>query len=127
MAHFAHVNQQGIVDQVIVIEPDVLAAAGGWLVDGVFKQAAEWIQTSYNTRGNVHYGADGNPDGGAPLRKNYAGRGYRYDQGRDAFYPQQPFPSWKLDETTCTWQAPKPRPSNMHQWDEANQKWVLQK
>jgi hypothetical protein len=62
-----------------------------------------WIQTSYNTRGNVHYGQNGQPDGGVALRANYAGIGYTYDQANDVFYAPDPGPGWVLDTRTWLW------------------------
>lgn len=121
MAHFAKVDQ-GKVINVIVAEPEFFDT----FVDN---SPGEWIQTSYNTIGGVHYGQDGQPDGGVPLRKNYAGIGFSYDQSKDAFIPPQPYPSWVLDETTCLWNPPIPFPSDFpeveYNWDETNQVWVL--
>jgi hypothetical protein len=62
-----------------------------------------WIQTSYNTRGNVHYGQNGQPDGGVALRGNYAGIGYTYDQANDVFYAPDPGAGWVLDTNTWLW------------------------
>jgi hypothetical protein len=116
MAHFAQV-ENGIVTQVIVAEQDVIDS-------GLF--GSGWVQTSYNTRGGVHYGQDGQPDGGVALRKNYAGIGYSYDSVRDAFIPPQPYPSWTLNEDTCDWVPPTPYPTDgkLYSWDEATQSWV---
>lgn len=77
-------------------------------------------RTSYNTSGGVH------SLGGTPFRKNYAGIGYTYDEARDAFIPPKPFPSWVLNETSCLWDAPVPRPEDdkMYAWDEASTSWV---
>jgi hypothetical protein len=85
-----------------------------------------WLQTSYNTHGGVHYGEDGQPDNGIPLRKNYAGIGFTYYRFRDAFIPPQPFASWTLNEDTCLWDAPQPYPSDgkHYQWDEGQKAWV---
>ena len=84
-------------------------------------------QTSYNTRGGVHY-RDGEPsaDQSKALRKNYAGVGYTFDEVRDAFIPPKPFESWILNEDTCLWEPPTPYPTDggMYQWDEANGEWV---
>lgn len=121
MGHFAKVVN-GQVTQVIVAEPAFFET----FVDQT--GPGEWIQTSYNTFGGVHYGPDGRPDGGVALRKNYAGIGYIYDRVRDAFYPQQPFPSWILDENTCTWQPPYAMPvhsvgNTPYYWDEPSRSW----
>ena len=85
-----------------------------------------WIQTSYNTRGNVHYGEDGQPDGGIPLRGNYAGIGYVYDQTNDVFYAPQPYPSWILNNITWTWEAPiaKEDTGKPQKWEESTKSWV---
>jgi hypothetical protein len=120
MGHYAKV-QNGIVSQVIVAEAEFFDT----FVDS---SPGQWIQTSYNTKGGVHYGQDGEPDGGEPLRKNYAGIGYTYDAARDAFIPPQPFASWTLNETTCLWEAPVAYPDdgNMYIWDEDTTSWVLE-
>ena len=78
-----------------------------------------WKQTSYNTHGGVHQ------LNGTPFRKNHAGIGYTYDEDRDAFIPPSPFPSWTLDETTCLWEAPTPRPDGDYAWNEETQAWDL--
>lgn len=123
MSRFAHVKN-GIVDQVIVIEPEVLEQAGGWFCPacGVHKNKSEWVQTSYNTIAGVH------TKGGVPLRKNYAGIGYTYDKMRDAFIPPKPFNSWILDENTCNWKEPKERPALKDgfvvEWNEGKKDWA---
>lgn len=120
MAHFAKV-QDGIVTQVIVAEPEFFDT----FVDS---SPGEWIQTSYNTRGGVHYAPDSNePDGGVALRKNYAGIGFTYDKDRDAFIPPQPYASWTLNEESCLWEAPVPMPAdgNPYIWNEETQSWDL--
>lgn len=111
MAHFAKVVD-GKVTQVIVAEPEFFET----FVD---TSPGEWIQTSYNTSGGTHL------DGGTPLRMNYAGIGYIYDKNRDAFYPQQPYPSWILNEETCRWEPPIPYPQDkpFYNWNEEQQKW----
>lgn len=111
MAHFAKVNN-GIVEQVIVAEPDFFDT----FVDST---PGEWIQTSYNTYGGQH------PEG-RPLRKNYAGVGFTYDSQRDAFIPPQPYDSWTLNEDTCLWEPPVAMPDDgsRYSWDEAAQAWV---
>ena len=90
-------------------------------------------QTSYNTRGGVHYQADGTPsaDQSKAFRKNYAGLGYTYDAGRDAFVPPRPYASWVLDEDTCLWNAPVPYPTDVgtpenpkrYTWNEETLSW----
>lgn len=115
MSHFAKINPQSIVEQVIVAEQDF-----------VDTQPGNWVQTSYNTRGNVHFGLDGQPDGGIALRGNYAGVGYTYDDTHDVFYSAQPFPSWSLNQSTWLWDAPVPYPQDekVYAWDETNLSWV---
>ena len=118
MAHFAKV-ENGIVTQVIVAEPEFFDT----FVDS---SPGQWIQTSYNTRGGVHYSPEtGEPDGGVALRKNYAGIGYTYDAARDAFIPPQPYPSWNLNEDTCSWDSPVPYPTDgkRYNWNEDTQQW----
>ncbi|NBR25342.1 MAG: hypothetical protein EBU08_16505, partial [Micrococcales bacterium] len=119
MSHFAKV-ENGTVTQVIVAEQDVIDS-------GLF--GSGWVQTSYNTRGGVHYNPETNEpseDQSRALRKNYAGFGYTYDSERDAFIPPQPYDSWVLDEETCLWSAPVAMPSDDKQyiWDEPTKSWV---
>jgi len=120
MSHFAEINKDGIVQRVIVAEQDFIDS-------GVVGDANNWVQTSYNTRGGVHYAPNSSePDGGIALRKNYAGKGYTYDKTRDAFIEPKPsFPSWSLDEDTCQWKAPIPYPDDdkRYDWDEDTTSW----
>lgn len=121
MAHYAKVNN-GIVEQVIVAEPEFFDT----FVD---TSPGEWIKTSYNTRGGIHYEPDSNtpsPDQSKSLRKNYAGVGYTYDVQRDAFIPPKPYPSWVLNEFSCLWEAPVPYPDDggFYVWNEETQSWV---
>jgi hypothetical protein len=118
MSHYAKVNN-GIVEQVIVAEAEFFDT----FVDS---SPGQWIQTSYNTRGNVHYGADGQPDGGQALRGNYAGIGCIYDQVNDVFYAAKPYPSWILNQSTWTWETPTPMPTDgkTYVWNEATTSWV---
>lgn len=110
MSHFARVNAQGIVEQVIVAEQDFI---------DTLPDASSWVQTSYNTRGGEH------PEG-RPLRKNYAGIGYTYDAGRDAFLPPKPYSKWVLNETTCLWNAPiqYPNDGKLYMWDDGAGNWA---
>jgi hypothetical protein len=113
MAHYAKVKNR-IVTKVIVAEEEFINN----LVDN---EAGRWIQTSYNTYGGVHQ------LGGTPLRKNFAGIGYTYDESKDAFIPPKSFNSWTLNETTCLWEAPVDYPTDgqEYKWNETNQTWDL--
>jgi len=117
MAHFAKIID-GIVTEVLVVS-DEHENNGESFLNGIGLEG-RWIQTSYNTSGGQHSA------GGAPLRYNYAGIGYTYDEARDAFIPPQPFPSWPLNEDTCLWEPPVPYPEdgNFYQWDESSTSWV---
>ena len=122
MAHFAKVVD-GTVTQVIVAEPEFFNT----FVDS---SPGEWIQTSYNTRGGVHY----NPETGEPsadqtkaLRKNYAGIGFSYDRTKDAFIPPKPYASWNLNEETCLWESPVAYPTDgqRYTWNEETTSWDI--
>jgi hypothetical protein len=120
MGHFAKVVD-GKVTQVIVAEPEFFQT----FVDS---SPGTWLQTSYNTRGNVHYNPDSNEPSGKPaLRGNYAGIGFTYDAQNDVFYAPQPFASWELDNATWTWNAPVPYPTDgkIYNWDEATTSWKV--
>jgi hypothetical protein len=129
MAHYARINiNTNIVEKVIVAEDDLI---------NTFPDANRWIKTSYNTHGGIHYDPiTGNPseDQSKALRKNFASVGYTYDQTKDAFIPPKEYASWTLNETTCNWEAPIPRPeltqeqidnNNYYKWNEENQTWDL--
>jgi hypothetical protein len=121
MAHYAKVTD-GIVTKVIVAEPEFFDT----FVDD---SAGEWIQTSYNTRGGVHYQPDSNTpsqDQTKALRKNYAGIGFTYNYEKDAFIPPQPYMSWTLNEDTCLWEAPVAYPDDgkMYIWNESITNWT---
>jgi hypothetical protein len=113
MAHFAKI-ENGTVTQVNVIDEDYFAE------NRETRYTGQWVQTSYNTQGGVHL------LGGTPLRKNYAGVGYTYDEVRDAFYAPQPYPSWTLNEDSCLWESPVPYPTDdkHYTWNEDNQEWT---
>jgi len=129
VAHFAKLDENNIVTFVTVgrQEDDGREAELSARTGDVYKQ------TSYNTRGGVHY-TDGVPsaDQLKAFRKNYAGLGYTYDAGRDAFIPQKPYASWVLNETTCLWDAPVAMPEDAgtgeppkrYTWDEDTISWV---
>jgi|688.fasta_scaffold161830_2 hypothetical protein len=116
MAHFAEIDDNNVVLRVIVVANKDTADANGNEVESIgvaFCQrllGGNWKQTSYN--GNI--------------RKNYAGIGYTYDAGIDAFVPPKPYPSWVLNSNTAQWEAPVPMPQDgkMYSWDEATQSWV---
>ena len=112
MGHFAKVVD-GKVTQVIVAEPEFFDT----FVDS---SPGTWLQTSYNTYGGQH------KNGGTPLRGNYAGIGYTYDATNDVFYAPQPYASWLLNNTSWTWEAPTPMPTDdkPYKWDEATTSWV---
>ena len=121
MAHFAKVVD-GTVTQVIVAEQEFFET----FVDS---SPGEWIQTSYNTRGGVHYQPDSQEpsnDQSKALRKNYAGVGFTYDRERDAFIPPKPFNSWILNETSCLWEPPIPMPTDdkRYVWNEETVSWI---
>ena len=117
MAHFAQLDENNLVTQVIVVANEEL------LLDGVENETkgimfcksllgedTRWVQTSYN--GNI--------------RKNYAGIGYTYDPVADHFFAPQPYPSWTLD-SDAKWQAPTPMPveeDKFFTWDEPTLSWV---
>jgi len=123
MAHFAEVDNNGVVQRIIVVANKDTADANGNEMESIgvaFCQkllGGTWLQTSYN--GNI--------------RKNYAGIGYTYHADIDAFVPPQPYPSWLLNSDTAQWEAPVPMPADagtgeppkMYSWDEAAGDWVL--
>jgi len=115
MSHFAKV-ENGVVTQVIVAEADFIST-------GALGDPASWVQTSYNTRGGVHYGADGQPDDQEALNKNYAGIGYTYDG--TGFHAPQPYASWTLNQDSYLWEAPiaYPTDGNQYSWNEDTKAW----
>ena len=116
MAHFAELDANNVVLRVIVVGNKDTADANNVEKEHIGAAFCErlfggtWKQTSYN--GNK--------------RKNYAGIGYTYDAGRDAFIPPKPFNSWVLVESTCQWEAPVPMPTDgkMYSWNESTTSWV---
>ena len=133
MSHFAQIDNNNIVTQVIVVADADTADAQGNHMESIgiaFCQrliGGNWKQTSYNTLGGVH------TNGGTPFRKNYAGIGYTYDAGRDAFIPPKPYESWVLNESTCLWDSPVPYPTDLgtlespkrYTWNESTKAWDL--
>jgi len=121
MAYYAKI-ENGIVVQVNAVDEQFFA-------DNPERYTGIWKQTSFNTRGGIHY----NPDSDIPstnqskaLRKNYAGIGMIYDEVRDAFYAPKPYESWTLNETTCYWESPVPYPNDnkFYQWNETTKEWT---
>lgn len=118
MAHFAELDENNVVLRVVVVQNNELLdetgneseSRGVAFCKSLFGENTIWRQTSYN----------------ANFRKNYAGIGFTYDAGRDAFIPLKPFASWVLNEQTCHWQAPVPCPldGKPYRWDEPTTSWV---
>jgi hypothetical protein len=119
MSHFAKV-ENGVVTDVIVAEQDFI---------DTLPDKDNWIQTSYNTRGGVHYLPDSDTpseDQTKALRANYAGLGMTYDVENDVFYGVQPFTTWILNRTTWVWESPVPRPEDgkRYRWDDETVSWI---
>jgi hypothetical protein len=122
MAHFAEIDSNNVVLRVIVVDNKDTSTPDGTEVESIgvaFCQrlfGGNWVKTSYN--GNI--------------RKNYAGIGYTYNAGLNAFVPPKPFASWILNNDTALWDAPTPMPSDAgtgeppkrYTWDEATTSWV---
>lgn len=117
MAHFAELDENNKIIQVIVVNNDVITEAGIELEEkgiafckSLFGEKTQWKQTSYNNN----------------IRKNFAGIGYTYDAIRDAFIPPKSFDSWILDEKTCHWKAPvlMPEDGNFYGWSEKLVSWI---
>ena len=124
MAYFAKLGIGNIVEKVISINNALITDTNGVeqeqlgvdFINNLHRTNDIWKQTSYNRN----------------FRKNYAGIGFQYDSHRDAFIPQKPFNSWVLDESTCLWEAPIPKPTTeleenqYYSWNEETQSWTLQ-
>jgi len=118
MAHFAQIDENWIVQQVIVVNNSVLLNEQGiecdWLGEqfcqSLYGTHTKWIQTSYNGK----------------KYKNFAGIGYTFDPYCHAFIPPQPYPSWALDEHSCQWRPPTPYPTDgrIYQWHENLLDWI---
>lgn len=127
MAHFAKVDANNVVTEVLVIDQAEVDT-------GIWGDPATFFQTSYNTRGGIYYIPNTNtpdPDQSKAFRKNYAGIGYLWlPNGPDGpgFAPQKPYPSWVLDPQTYYWEAPVPMPvpnnPPCYEWDESIVNWV---
>ena len=118
MAHYAFLNMQNIVTEVIVGK-DETEGPTNWEIHYGNLREQVCKRTSYNTVAGEHTG------GGTPFRKNYAGIGYTYDYARDAFIAPQPYASWTLDSNKCIWEAPVEYPSDGKQytWNEDTTSW----
>lgn len=118
MAHFAEIDENGIVLRVLVVD-NAQESDGQNFLANTLGLGGTWVKTSYNTVGGVHN------NGGTPLRKNYAGVGFTYDSGRDAFIPPKPYESWVLNETSCLWEAPIAYPTDgkIYRWNETTTSW----
>ncbi len=137
MARFAKIGLNGKIIDVVTLANEELQDSNGVEneaigVDFLTKLTgwAIWKQSSYNTRGGIHYEPNSNTpsnDQSKALRKNPASVGGRYDEERDAFIPTKNFASWTLDEETCQWKCPVEYPSDgkPYQWNEENQTWDL--
>jgi hypothetical protein len=115
MSHFAQIDENNVVVQVLVADQEF-----------VDSQPGTWVQTSYNTRGGVHYAPDSNtPDGGVAIRKNYAGVGYTYVDGV-GFHEPRPYPSWTLNSDTYIWEPPSKYPDDgrRYYWIESKEAWI---
>lgn len=118
MAHFAQLDENNTVIQVIVVNNSEIIDSNGnenEIVGIAFCKnllGGNWMQTSYN----------------ANFRKNFAGIGFTYDAVRDAFIAPKPFESWLFNEETCQWYAPIPYPQDnqIYKWDEDTVSWILQ-
>lgn len=119
MAHFAEIDSNNVVLRVVVVDDSQQHRGQEFLADDV-GLGGTWVRTSYNTYANTH------KTGGTPFRKNYACVGYTYDSTRDAFLPPKPFASWILNEETCQWGAPVPRPTDgYYKWNEQKGSWEI--
>jgi hypothetical protein len=120
MAHFAEIDENGVVLRVLVVD-NAQENDGQNFLANTLGLGGTWLKTSYNTVGGVH------KSGGTPFRKNYAGVGYTYDSARDAFIPPKPYTSWTLNETSCLWEAPVAYPTDgaIYTWNEETTSWDL--
>lgn len=118
MAHYAFLDENNIVTEVIVGKDE---SNFNWEQQYGSFRGQLCKRTSYNTEAGIH------KLGGTPFRKNYAGIGYTYDENRDAFIPPKPFNSWILNEDTCRWQPPVdyPQDDNQYSWNESTLTWNI--
>jgi hypothetical protein len=119
MAHYAFLDQNNIVTEVIVGKNESEDGIDWEAHYGAFRSQI-CKRTSFNTFGGIH------TNGCIPFRKNYAGIGYYYDEQKDAFIPPKPYSNWILNEDTCLWNAPIPYPTDKKRylWDETSALWI---
>jgi hypothetical protein len=133
MSHYAKVLNGKVIE--------VIVAEISFFDNFIDSSPGDWIQTSYNTRGGIHYAPNSwEPDDGEPLRGNYAGIGYTYDSVNDVFYPPRPLDknglscnSWTIGAPTWLWEPPISIPSDagtgeppkIYAWDEPSKNWIL--
>jgi hypothetical protein len=118
MAYFAEINNDNIVIRVLAVD-NSLEHRGAEFLTNDLNLGGTWIQTSYNTQGNIN-----SREGGVALHKNYAGIGYTWDG--TGFAAPQPYASWTKDADTYLWEAPVAMPTDgrIYSWDEATTSWV---
>ena len=121
MTHFALINDDDVVVNVLVIADEELQT-------GAWGDPSRWVRCSYNTRRGVYYTPNTNtpdPDQSKSFRKNFPSVGAKYDRSRDAFINPKPHDSWVLNEFTCDWEPPIPRPreDGVFAWNEKFQRW----
>lgn len=109
MSHFAEINDDNIVTRVLVGNSNLPEEGKQWFENNL---GGRWVQTSYN----------------GTIRKNFAGAGYTYNEGLDAFVPPKPYASWQLNEESCLWEAPTQRPDDefYYKWNETELSWELE-
>jgi hypothetical protein len=130
MAYFAKLGTGNIVENVIAVSnlEATTEEKGQEFINNTYQTNDIWKQTSYNTRGGKYYNSDNTlGDQSKAFRKNYAGKGYIYDQTRNAFIPPKQYDSWILNEDTCRWEPPIPYPTDgkMYYWNEETLSWDL--
>jgi hypothetical protein len=113
MKYWAELDSDNRVIRVTVGDGDDGGYA--WLMEFL---GGRWLETSFDTRLGVH------KSGGEAFRGNYAGVGWFYDEALDAFVAPPPYPSWVLDESTFSWDAPTVKPAGDYRWDEETTEWV---
>jgi hypothetical protein len=121
MSCFAQLDENDIVVNIIVVQKTDIES-------GRFGNPDLWVETDPHTIYNVHYDENFQTDNGTPFRGNYACIGQKYDRINDVFYPPKIFPSWVMNETNWSWQAPIPKPSSTdtidYVWNESTLSWV---